>query len=135
MEKVLQGPATQKKAQPQPGKSPSIEDGQQVGNVLDIFKQAPQKTQPQPVPISEGPSRHNSLQDIFNNMMNKPALPPSQMDNVPRMTPNQILQLIPHELVHLVMNLNITQWDFVQLVNSKHFSVFCVYFHTVLAIG
>lgn len=123
MEKVLQGPANTKKPQMQPGRSPIMDDGQQFnsgGNVLDIFKQAPQqKSHPQQVQVPEEPSRNNSLQDIFNNMMNKPAMPLNQMDNVPRLNPNQILQMIPPDLHHLVMNLNISQWDYVQLANSK----------------
>lgn len=116
----MQGPTPQKK----PGRSPvmMMDEGQGgPPNVLDIFKQKQkpptQAVQQQQMP--DDPARNN-IRDILNSMMNKPAPPPNQMEAVPRMSPHQLMQLIPPNLQPVVLNMKLTDYDCSQLVNSKN---------------
>ncbi|ODM91673.1 Eukaryotic translation initiation factor 4E transporter [Orchesella cincta] len=119
LEKVLMGPAASKKASS--GKPPGGEQGQanQGGNVMDLFKTPPQQNQQksQSTPVPEDVPRTNPLQDIFNNMMNKQSVPVQPQEEVIRMTPNQALLMLPPELQQLVLNMNVSQNDYIMLVN------------------
>ncbi|CAL8115836.1 unnamed protein product [Orchesella dallaii] len=119
LEKVLMGPPGKKVPT---GKPSGNEQGQgtQGGNVMDLFKTAPQQPQQQKsqsTPVPEDGPRNNPLQDIFNNMMNKQPTPIQPQEEVIRLTPNQALLMLPPELQQLVLNMNVSQNDYIMLVN------------------